>query len=183
MTRTDPGTCFSLCYELQPGDLTEMLAANPARRRTRRRVILSAVLWTLAGVVATAITVALDSPSTVKDSTGAPSWMYVVDILFWTMAVLRAIMAWRLRSGRLAQRTWRKNPQMRGRHLDDVDSRGVSCAAPDGTRTFIPWARLVSVRETECAFALLDDTGAALSVLPKRGLDSPSSSWPALSPL
>jgi hypothetical protein len=46
MTSTDPGRAFSLSYELQAADVTDMFATGPARRRARRRIARVAA-WTL----------------------------------------------------------------------------------------------------------------------------------------
>jgi hypothetical protein len=174
MTTAGSGTGFLLSYELEPGDLQEMEAANIVRRRRRTRIMFGMVPLPLFAAAFTAITVALDSPSLVKDSAGAPGWMYVVDTICWSLFVFWASVAWRLSPKRLGRAVWRTSPQLHGRHHDEIDSRGVTCTAPDGTETFTPWASLVRVRETEHAFHLLDDRGALRISLPKRGLDGPS---------
>jgi hypothetical protein len=173
MTTAGPGTGFFLSYELQPGDLQEMEAASTVRRRRRARILFGMVPVSLFAAAFTAITVALDSPSLVKDSPGAPGWMYAVDIICWSLFVFWASVVWRLNPKRLGRAVWRASPQLHGRHHDEIDSRGVTCTAPDGTVTFIPWASLVRVRETEQAFHLLDDSGGVRISLPKRGLDGP----------
>lgn len=48
----------------------------------------------------------------------------------------------------------------------------MSCTAPDGVQTFMPWTKLVTFRECDRAFTLLDHKGHALGQLPKRGLPS-----------
>jgi YcxB-like protein len=173
MTSAESGTGFSLSYELQPGDLAELLAVKPGRRRRRIRILNSLVLWVLFGVAWTALTVAFDHPSVVKNSTGAPGWMVASDIVIWALVVLQASSAWRLSPKRLARRVWRASPQLHGRHYDVIDSRGVTWIAPDGTQTFRPWTSLVRVRETEYAFYLQDGNGDVQATLPKRGLHSP----------
>jgi hypothetical protein len=173
MTSADPGTGFSLSYELQPIDLTEIQAARPGRRRKRAHIILALVSWALLGVAFTAITVAFDDPSVVKGSSGAPGWMVAVDIVIWALVVLWGSSAWRLSPKRLARRVWRASPEIHGRNHDEIDSRGVTWTGPDGAQIFQPWTNLVGVRETEHAFQLQGDNGTVLAALPKRGLHSP----------
>src|SRR5450756_3062268 len=83
MTSADPGAGFSLNYELQPDDLQDSIAARPQRKRQRTRLIFATVGWALIDAAFTAVTVALDLPSVVKNAEGAPSWMYVVDAAIW----------------------------------------------------------------------------------------------------
>jgi hypothetical protein len=168
-----PETGFSLSYELQPGDLAEMIGASPRVKRSRTRNLFTVVLWALLGVAFTAITIALNHPSVVKDSHGAPSWMYVIDGVIWVLVFAGAILVWRTNPKRLARRTWRNNHRLHGRNHDEIDSRGVTWTSPDGSQAFIPWATLARVRETDRAFVLQDDDGDGLAVLPKRGLHNP----------
>ena len=172
MTSADPGTGFSLSYELQSGDLIEIVAARPGRRHKRAGIIGCLVLGALLGVAWTAMTIAFGHPSVVRDSTGAPGWMVASDIVIWALVALWAFSAWRLSPKRLARRAWRASPQLHGRHHEEIDSRGVTWTGPDAAQTFLPWARLVCVRETEQAFQLRDNNDAVLATLPKRGLHS-----------
>jgi hypothetical protein len=173
MSSAESGTDFSLSYELQLSDLTELLATRPGRRRRRTRIVCSLVPWALLGVIWTALTIAFDNPSVVKGSTGAPGWMVASDIVIWALVVLGASSAWRLSPKRLARRAWRASPELHGGNHDQIDSRGVTWTGPDGTQTFRPWAILVRVRETEHAFHLQDANGCVHATLPKRGLRSP----------
>jgi len=173
MTSAESGPGFSLSYDLQLSDLTELLAARPGRRRRRIRIVFSLVLLALLGVAWTALTIAFDNSSVVKGSTGAPGWMVGSDIVIWALVVLYASAAWRLSPKRLARRTWRASPQLHGRHYDQIDSRGVTWTGPDGTQMFQPWAILERVRETEHAFHLQGGNGDVRATLPKRGLRSP----------
>jgi len=127
----------------------------------------------LIDAVLTAVTVALDFPSVVKNSSGAPSWMYVVDATIWFFVANAAVIAWRMSPKRLARRAWRNNSQLHGRHHDEVSPGGINCIAPDGTQMSTPWANIDYIRETENAFHLIDHRGATRSTLPKRGLPSP----------
>lgn len=174
MTSADPGAGFSLTYELQPGDLQDLFATRPERKHRRTRVIFATAMSTLTGATLTAITVALDLPSVVKNSSGAPSWMYVIDAAIWFFVANGAVIAWRLSPKRLARRAWRSETQLHGRHRDEVGPGGISCLAPDGTQLSTPWATIDYIRETENAFHLIDHRGATLTTLPKRGLPGPN---------
>lgn len=175
LAMTSPGTGmgFSLVYEMRPDDLEEAFTADAARRRRRSRMALSLAAWVLIAAFFTAVTVALDHPSVVKASSGAPSWMYPVDVVSWLLALSCAEVTWRLSPKRLARRTLRTHPEFQGSHRDEVDPGGVTSIAPDGTKAFTPWPVLVRVSETKHAFHLLDHTGGARHGLPKRGLPSP----------
>jgi len=135
--------------------------------------MFAAVLWALIGAVFTAVTVALDLPSVVKDSSGAPGWMYVVDGVMWGLVAYWARIVWWLSPERLGRRAWRIQDELHGRHRDEVGPDGVSCTAPDGTRMLIPWASIDRIGETGHAFHLIDHRGAVRTALPKRGLPSP----------
>jgi hypothetical protein len=134
----------------------------------------AAVPWALIGAAFTAVTVALDLPSVVKSSSGAPGWMYVVDGVIWGgLVAYLARIAWRLSPKRLGRRAWRVHAALRGRHRDEVGPNGVRCTAPDGTEMFIPWSTIGRIGETGHAFHLIDHHGAVRNALPKRGLPSP----------
>jgi hypothetical protein len=173
MPTTDPGTGFSFTYELQPYDLEDMCAAEQKRRHRRTRAMVAAVSWVLLGAAFTAVTVALNLRSLVKDSSGAPGWMYVVDVVIWTLVANWASIIWRLSPRRLARRFWNSNVQLHGRHHDRVDPDGIAYTAPDGTQVRIPWPSIDNVRETERSFLLIDHRGDVRICLPKRGLSSP----------
>jgi hypothetical protein len=173
MTIAGPPASFSLTYEVQPDDLQELIESNARRKRLRGRLIFATAVWALINVPFTAVTVALDLPSVVKDTLGAPSWMYVVDAGIWFFVAYGAVIAWRLSPKRLARRAWRASPQLHGRCRAEVDAGGITVVAPDGTRTSTPWANIVHIRETEKAFYLRDRRDASRGVLPKRGLHSP----------
>lgn len=164
---------FSLAYDVQPDDIQELMTSAPRRRARRNRVLFDAVVMALIGVILTAVTVALDLPSVVKNSSGAPSWMYVVDAFIWLYVVLRSIRLWRTAPKRLTRRVWRNHPEFHGRHLDEVGPGGVRNVAPNGAQRIFPWTQVGSIRETENAFYLLDHHGRVLMSLPKRGLASP----------
>jgi hypothetical protein len=179
MTGAGPEAGFSLTYELQPGDFKDLYAAGPKRKRRRAYITFNAALGALFGVVLTAITVALNLRSVVKDSSGAPGWMYVVDAVIWFLVVYGFCLVWWLSPKRLARRAWRSNVQLHGRHHDEVGPGGVTCTAPDGTQIFIPWTSVDGIRETKHAFQLIDHQDAVRTTLPKRGL-SGSDLIPAL---
>lgn len=173
MTSTDPGADFSLTYELQADDLQDLFATRPERKWRQARFIYATVMWALLGAALTAVTVALNLPSVVKNSSGAPSWMYIVDAAVWFFVICCGVTVWRLSPKRLARRTWRSNTQLHGCHHDEVGPGGINCTAPDGIQMLIPWASIDYIRETEHAFHLIDHRGATRNTLPKRGLPSP----------
>jgi hypothetical protein len=139
----------------------------------RNRIISATVMWALIGAVFTTVTVAFNLTSVVKNSSGAPGWMYVVDAVIWFLVVYWGGIVWRLSPKRLARRSWRINVQLHGCHHDEVGPGGMTCTAPDGTQVFIPWASIDHLRETEHAFHLIDHRGDVRNALPKRGLPSP----------
>jgi YcxB-like protein len=49
----------------------------------------------------------------------------------------------------------------------------VTSIAPDGSRTFVPWAAVAGIKETKRAFCLIPAGDGTATVLPKRGLASP----------
>jgi hypothetical protein len=75
MTSVNPGSEFSLTYEVQPDDLKEIFAAEPDRRRARSRIAFSTVLWALPCAILTAFTIAAER------SSGVPGWIYVVNVV------------------------------------------------------------------------------------------------------
>jgi hypothetical protein len=164
MTGASPDPGFSLSYELQPGDLAEIEAASPGRRRRRGYIVSTVVMLALIAAAFTALTVG---------SSGVPRWVYPIDGVIWGAVAAWTRIAWRLGPKQLARRAFRGTPRLHGRHCEKIDSRGVIWIAPDGVQTFIPWSGLRRVRETEHAFMLEDNVGAVLSTLPKRGLQSP----------
>jgi len=173
MTCARPDVSFSLAYELQPGDIADIATTSPARKRRRIRLIGGLAAWAPLAAAFTAVTVALDRPSVVKDSPGAPAWMYGIDVVTWLLAGVMGIAAWRLSPNRLARRAWRKSPRDHGRHRDELSPAGVTSISPDGSEHFSPWTTLARVLETNNAFHLLTDDESFRHELPKRGLPSP----------
>jgi len=173
MASTDPGVRFSLTYELEPGDLQDLFAARPGRKWRQARFIYATVVWALLGAALTAVTVALDLSSVVKNSSGAPSWMYVVDAAIWFFVAYCGVIVWRLIPKRRARRAWRGNTHLRGRRHDEVGPGSISCTTPDGTQIVIPWTNIDYIRETGNSFHLINHRGVTLTTLPKRGLPSP----------
>jgi hypothetical protein len=90
---------FTLTYELARSDLADIAAVNRSRKRRRTRALRGFVLSLLPALAFTAITVALSVPSVVKDSTGAPGWMYGLDVLLWVAAVILGRSVWLLSPG------------------------------------------------------------------------------------
>lgn len=173
MKNSDFETEFALVYELCPGDLRDVIEKIPGRKDKRFRAISAAVWVVLFAAGFSAVTIALELPSVVKNSTGAPSWMYVVCVILWYFAVKFVLVSWRMSPKRIARRAWRKYSRIRGIHRDEVGSDGVSDTEPDGTQTIIPWARIDDIRETGNNFCLVDHHGSVVCVLPKRGLSTP----------
>jgi YcxB-like protein len=173
MSSAAPEAGFSLTYELQPDDLIGLQVPEAWRRRQRTRLMYATVGWALIGAAFTAVIAAFDLPSVVKDSSGAPGWMYPIDLGFWFVVVYFGRIVWGLSLKRIARRAWRTNVQLHGRHHDEVATDSMTCTAPDGTQVIIPWASIDRIRETEHAFHLIDHHGAVRNSLPKRGLPSP----------
>jgi len=80
----------------------------------------------------------------------------------------------RLAPSRLARLSWKKVPELHGRHRDDSGPEGVTVTSPDRTQTFIPWSVIVSIRETGRTFVLRDRNGEIRVARPKRGLHDPA---------
>lgn len=168
-----PAPVFSLEYEVQPPDLREVIVGTPGARRKLIAAVALAISWGLLTASFTAITVALNYPSVVKDSTGAPGWMYAVDLLLWLLTAWIAVTAWRHSAGRLARVAIQKRPEYQGRIHDHVETGGFRSIYANGTEIFFPWATIHRVRETTHTFQLLDHDDQVRGVLPKRGLQSP----------
>lgn len=173
MTDASADADFSLTYEVELADLRELQTVNAGRKRRRARVNLALVTSSVVAVAFTAITVALDQPSSGEVSSGAATWMGAADTVIWLSAILAARASWRLSPRWLARRNWHANTEFPGRHQDEVGARGVTITAPNGIEIFIPWTVIARVRETKNAFYLLDESGRARAALPKRGLRSP----------
>lgn len=170
---SDRSPVFSLAYDLEPGDLRDGCVAAPGRRSMRTQAAIHLGAWGFVAVVLTLVTVALNEPTMVKDSAGAPGWMYAVDTAGWLLAA-RGIrpLIW-LSPRQMTRRAWRAHPELHGRHRDDVTDLGITWIAPDGMEVFTPWSAVTGISETDRAFHLLDDHGDVRHELPKRGLASP----------
>ena len=164
---------FSLTYDLEPGDLREIYAAAPGRRRARIRAATNLGAWGLIAIVLTLATAALDQPSVALNLPGAPSWMYVADLVSWLLAAWGIMWVVRLSPARMTQRAWRSRPEFQGRHHDEVTELGVTSISPDASEAFTPWSAVTGIRETDHYFQLLDDHDRVRHELPKRGLQSP----------
>jgi hypothetical protein len=157
---------LSLRYELEPGDLEDTQAVTAARRRRQVRALIVTV--PVAAFCVAVIALTAGSPAS-----GAPDWLYAADAAGLALLAIQLRAAWRLSPKRLAWIIWRANPGYRGRHLEEIDERGVTWTAPSGSQVFVPWTVVTSVCETERAFHLMDSSGSVRSSLPKRGLASP----------
>jgi YcxB-like protein len=167
-------TTFSLCYELQPDDVEEALAADGRRKRRRARALIDLSVCAVLALALTLLTVALDRPGLVNDTTGAPSWLYLADIVGWALVIRYAALAWRLAPKRQARRVWRTRKTLHGQYRDEVGADGVTGMQPNGSMTFIPWPAVAGFRESERTFCLLGADGAVCVLLPKRSLPDPA---------
>jgi hypothetical protein len=175
MTEAGADSSFALTYEIQSADLEELLIAHVGRKRIRVlrvRLSVSLATWALITAAFTAITVIVDLPSVVQGSTGAPGWLYVVDIVIWFVFAGVVRVMWRQSPRRVVRRHWRGRAGLEGSQHVEVDARGVTSTGPDGSARFTPWTALASVRETDNAFHLVDHRGRVRHLLLKRGLRS-----------
>ncbi len=164
---------FTLTYELARSDLEHTYAADQRWKRRRKNTLAMAVPFLLSALALTGLSVAVSHPARGPGSVGAPGILYVLAAFCWFVAIGLAAMAILLMSpGRLAGSAWR-NPQLHGRHQDEVSPAGVTSVSPDGTEQFTPWATIARVRETDDAFFLLGRDGSPQQALLKRGLPSP----------
>jgi hypothetical protein len=163
---------FTLEYEVQPGDLREIMAGNPRRRQKRRSVTERLALWVVLAVVVTAIAVEKNSAMVGKDSTTV-TWVFALALFLWIAAATTGLYLWRSSPRRLARRAWQKTPEFHGRTRDHVESAGIRSVYSNGTEHFHPWGVLTRIQETDGAFHLLDANGRAQVALPKRGLERP----------
>jgi hypothetical protein len=168
-----PAPAFTLEYEIQPPDVRELIVGTRGMRWKLVSAVAATIGWGLIAASFTAITIALDHTSVVKDSTGAPGWMYAVDFVLWVATAAFARAAWRRSAGRLARVALQQNPEWQGRTRDQVEIGGLRSISANGTEVFYPWATIDRVRETTHAFQLLDHNGHVRGVLPKRGLVTP----------
>lgn len=167
------GPAFTLEYDMQPEDVREAVAATPRLKKWRILTVVGLILWGLYAVGFTAITIRLNHRSAVNGSAGAPSWIYVVDIVLWLITAFMVRAVWLRNPRRLAQSVIDKTPEFQGRTRDQVEAGGIRVVSANGTEIYYPWSAIDRVEETTRALLLLDRNGRILVVLPKRGLDSP----------
>ena len=154
-----PAPAFTLEYDIQPPDVREIIVATPGVRRKLISGVALTIGWGLVAASFTAITIALNYPSVVKDSTGAPGWVYAVDLALWLVTAAIALAAWRRSARRMAWVAIQKTPEYQGRSRDQVETGGIRSISANGTEVFYPWATIGRVRETTRAFHLLDHNG------------------------
>jgi hypothetical protein len=134
----DPAPAFTLEYDIQPSDVRELIVGTPGVRRTFISTVALMIGWGLIAASFTAITIALNYPSVVKDSTGAPGWMYAVDLSLWLFTATLAWTAWRRSAGRLARVAIQNSPEYQGRTRDQVETGGIRSISANGTRNVLP---------------------------------------------
>ena len=103
-------------------------------------------------------------------SSPAPGWMYAVDAVVGIFLVRRCYLLWCLSVKQLARRTWRA--RQHGRYLTEVNPRGVTVIAPDGSERFTPWTAITGFWESDQSFYLLGRKSITVNELPKRGLEN-----------
>jgi hypothetical protein len=168
MGTPDAETGFSLSYELTLDDMGDLVAESQLLRRRRASARGQLALGMLAAAAWTAFTVLPSLPS--LRVSPAPGWMYAVDAVAWSYFATRWYLVWHLSLKQLARRTWRT--RQHGRYLTEVNPRGVTVIAPDGSERFTPWTAIIGFRESDQSFYLLGRKSITMNELPKRGLPS-----------
>lgn len=166
MTSGDAGPAFSLEYSLKADDLRDLYATDDKLRTRRAWIACLLALSTSAAIVL----INLGVQGVLSPGPGAGRLFIPAIAMLVALAISAGRLTGRLAPSRLARLSWKKAPNLRGRHRDDIGPEGVSVTSPDGTRTFVPWSVVVSIRETKRAFVLRDRNGQARVCLPKRGL-------------
>lgn len=170
MTAGDAGPAFSLEYSLKTDDLRDLYAADDKLRRRRAWMACLLALCTVG-----AITLIMLGARGVWSPHSQEAHLYIPAIgALVAVAINAGYLLSRLSSARLARWNWKKTPDLRGRHRDDVGPEGVTVTSPNGIQTSIPWSVIASILETRRSFVLRDRSGQIRVVLPKRGLPDPA---------
>jgi hypothetical protein len=166
MGTPDAETGFSLSYELTLDDIGDLVAGSQLLRRRRASARGQLVLGILGAAAWTALTILPNFPS--LRASPAPGWMYAVDAVVWIFLVRLCYLVWHLSVKHLARRTWRA--RQHGHYLTEVNPRGVTVIAPDGSERFTPWTAIIGFWESDQSFYLLGRKSITVNELPKRGL-------------
>jgi hypothetical protein len=166
MGTPDAETGFSLSYELTLDDIGDLVTGSQLFRRRRASARGQLVLGILGAAIWTAFTVRPNLPS--LRASPAPGWLYAVDAVAWIYVASRCYVVWQLSEKHLARCTWRA--RQHGRYLTEVNPRGVTVIAPDGSERFTPWTAIIGFWESDQSFYLLGRKSITVNELPKRGL-------------
>lgn len=170
MTSGDAEPAYSLEYSLKADDLRDLYATDD-KLRTRRAWIACLLAFSTSAAI---VLINLGVQGVWSPRSGAGRLFTPATFMLVALAITAGRHTWRLAPSRLARLSWKTAPNLRGQHRDDIRPDGVSVTSPDGTRTFVPWSVIVSIRETKRAFVLRDRKGQARVCLPKRGLPDPA---------
>jgi len=160
--------CYSLEYEIEPGDITDMLAGNPERSGRRESQLAVMIILSLAAVVASALAI-----RHLKSAAGAGDWVLIGVAGFWFGVIQQGQVLWQTSPRQIARRAFQK-PWLQGNVREQVETGGIRSIAANGIETFFPWTFLVKVHETARAFHLLSQDGRPQVSLPKRALENPA---------
>ena len=162
-----------MSYELTTDDLKDACAVSPQLRRMRAHRIRYLIVAGIPVLLITTVAAGLTSRYGLAFHTWSRPFMFGLALPVWGALAEVAIRLWRLSPEWIARATLRTNPQLNGRHREEISPDGVTTIEPNGTTLFIPWAAIAGIHESERAFHLLGIDGALKATLPKRGLDHP----------
>lgn len=171
MTASDVDPAYSLEYSLEPADLRDFYS-NYGKLRTRRGWMVCALVL-FAAAAATLMIILVKGIISTPGPYKQPQILVPIALLTG-LAISAGRISWRLAPSRQARLSWKKSPELHGRHRDDVGPQGLTNTSPNGTQTFVPWSVIATVGETDRTFVLRDANGRARVGLPKRGLSDPA---------
>ncbi|WP_217553631.1 YcxB family protein [Streptomyces sp. GbtcB6] len=154
---------LTLRYVPEADDILELMTRVVVRRRLRRRALGQAVvvlvtLWGLLVLLAVA----------------APAWQWWIPALLLAVVLVRYVVRefavttrWSLR--RRARAIGRRSPRTRLAHEMEIGPDALTIRV-EGQTTAYAWSHFGSFTESDRQFVLLDRTGRASEIVPKRGL-------------
>lgn len=154
---------LTLRYVPEADDLLELMTHAPVRRRLRRRALGQAVavlviLWGLLVLLAVA----------------GLAWQWWIPALLLAAVLVRYVVTafavtTRRSLRRRARAVWRHSPRTQLAHETEIGPEALTIRI-EGQTTAYAWSHFGSFTESGRQFVLLDRTGRASVIVPKRGL-------------
>ncbi|MEV7688706.1 YcxB family protein [Streptomyces bungoensis] len=158
---------LTLSYVPESGDIAELAARSPTRRRSRNRALANSG-------VSLALTVIFGSPWTSsgdQPDTSLIALFCAVMFVGYSHRVIMLSSRWGLR--RRAHRVWNRSPVLRRPHEGVITDEALSVSTEGVTHTYA-WSVFSELVEYDRQFVLMDRSGKPAVALPKRGLTDPS---------